>query len=691
MTKKNKKFSSLDQFFDDDPTDQLPTLTEHAFEPDEEDVESIEDTGETPILELSDAELAAAGEQNDSEGNDPRRLSIHRLEKEIQRLQANWMDIEDELRTRDAEIESLEDSLSARSRQIRELEADLGRATEDKRAIRDELDALRANIGQLEDRLGEKDTAIEASRENARTTAGDLEAAQAGLIRLQQELERVKEQAAEHRRLAEGHEARANEIETDNDRLSVRVQDLSLYIEGRKTRWEEQAAELTALHNAVSAKDRLLDRADYEAAASRATIDELRERVSELDRERGEQQATAEQLESDLGRQASELERLTDELETARNAGGAFETERATLSAELADAESAREQLDEALSERTAQIEELEASLAAERAALESRQQTIAETRTELEASESRHAAVLAELDAVQARCDELTAQLDGLEDKHAGDSELLESVRDDMRSLEEQNEILCKELQHKESARAELADKLESLEAEQADQSQALQASAAEIAALQEQNDMLRTELQERAMEIVEMENRSRAYDREKDDLNASLEKQKALIKNLEEELRSKLESIAEIGRNAARLPEAAEGRVERLEESAGEARDDDPDGQREADHQVTALMLTLSGDRPVKYPLYKTEMLLGRGAESDIQIRRQFISRRHAVIHTDEHGSTIEDLGSKNGIRVNARRVNRHRLQNGDIVNLGEFEFRYIDLLDSSHQNRA
>ena len=47
-----------------------------------------------------------------------------------------------------------------------------------------------------------------------------------------------------------------------------------------------------------------------------------------------------------------------------------------------------------------------------------------------------------------------------------------------------------------------------------------------------------------------------------------------------------------------------------------------------------------------------------------------------------TDENGTTIEDLGSKNGVRVNARPVRRHQLTNGDIVNLGEFEFRYVDL---------
>jgi pSer/pThr/pTyr-binding forkhead associated (FHA) protein len=39
------------------------------------------------------------------------------------------------------------------------------------------------------------------------------------------------------------------------------------------------------------------------------------------------------------------------------------------------------------------------------------------------------------------------------------------------------------------------------------------------------------------------------------------------------------------------------------------------------------------------------------------------------------------IEDLGSRNGVYVNAMRVDRHALQQGDLVTIGETQFRFME----------
>jgi pSer/pThr/pTyr-binding forkhead associated (FHA) protein len=39
------------------------------------------------------------------------------------------------------------------------------------------------------------------------------------------------------------------------------------------------------------------------------------------------------------------------------------------------------------------------------------------------------------------------------------------------------------------------------------------------------------------------------------------------------------------------------------------------------------------------------------------------------------------IEDLGSRNGVFVNSVRVDRRQLQQGDLVTIGETQFRFVE----------
>ncbi|HHQ15177.1 MAG TPA: FHA domain-containing protein [Chromatiales bacterium] len=108
----------------------------------------------------------------------------------------------------------------------------------------------------------------------------------------------------------------------------------------------------------------------------------------------------------------------------------------------------------------------------------------------------------------------------------------------------------------------------------------------------------------------------------------------------------------------------------------------DIDLDGQG---RQVTRLMIAIDQDRAVKYPLYKQEMTIGRAPDSDIQVQRQYISRHHARLLNDEHHTFIEDLGSRNGVCVNALRIRqRQRLKNGDLVDIGKSQFQFVDLME-------
>jgi two-component system cell cycle response regulator len=70
---------------------------------------------------------------------------------------------------------------------------------------------------------------------------------------------------------------------------------------------------------------------------------------------------------------------------------------------------------------------------------------------------------------------------------------------------------------------------------------------------------------------------------------------------------------------------------------------------------------------------PLGKTTVI-GRGADTDLQIADGHISRRHAKITIDSKGaSVLEDLGSSNGTFLNGSRIQRQKLKEGDHLQFG------------------
>jgi len=70
--------------------------------------------------------------------------------------------------------------------------------------------------------------------------------------------------------------------------------------------------------------------------------------------------------------------------------------------------------------------------------------------------------------------------------------------------------------------------------------------------------------------------------------------------------------------------------------------------------------------------------ENILGREGDGIILVRSSTVSRRHARIVIDGQGSTIEDLGSKNGTYVNDRRVHGPTpVADGDHIRVGSLIF--------------
>lgn len=96
--------------------------------------------------------------------------------------------------------------------------------------------------------------------------------------------------------------------------------------------------------------------------------------------------------------------------------------------------------------------------------------------------------------------------------------------------------------------------------------------------------------------------------------------------------------------------------------------------------DNAAPAL-LCLTGDAPKRFALTLKTTTVGRGPQCDLQILTHFVSREHARITVSGSAVLIEDLGSRNGVFINSVRIDRHALQHGDLVTIGETQFRFME----------
>jgi general secretion pathway protein A len=94
-----------------------------------------------------------------------------------------------------------------------------------------------------------------------------------------------------------------------------------------------------------------------------------------------------------------------------------------------------------------------------------------------------------------------------------------------------------------------------------------------------------------------------------------------------------------------------------------------------------VGRILLASEGKTVVERELKPGRLVIGRTPDNDLQIDSKFISRHHCQIVTQQDSCLIEDLNSTNGIFVQSRRVRRHNLNDGDVVQVGQHEIMYID----------
>jgi hypothetical protein len=88
---------------------------------------------------------------------------------------------------------------------------------------------------------------------------------------------------------------------------------------------------------------------------------------------------------------------------------------------------------------------------------------------------------------------------------------------------------------------------------------------------------------------------------------------------------------------------------------------------------------LIALEPDRDEVLELSRPRMYVGRGAESDLRLLDATVSRLHGVVSLQGGETVVEDASSTNGLFINAQRVRRAALKDGDTVTFGTVRYQY------------
>ena len=317
--------------------------------------------------------------------------------------------------------------------------------------------------------------------------------------------------------------------------------------------------------------------------------------------------------------------------------------------------------------------------------------------------------------DAVTAERDRLRAQVAGLEAAIAAHGATIGQLQASATAQASASAQQAKDLHQAEQQRAELAAKLSTAEAEKARlgtdlaaREQALSlAQAASSGALERIAQMQ----SQHSARITELETDGETREQEMTVLMAHLQEARRPIETIESDVRRLKEevavrdaAIATAAEETDKLRSALErtrgqleereflirrlersesnnanvlGRIQTSMERLGSAAP--PAMGTVANPEWAPELVRIDGDRSISHTLGRRTRI-GRAPGCELHIDSGSVSRHHALILAGTREAIIEDLNSTNGVILNGRKVTRQVLNDGDIVTIGEIQFRFV-----------
>jgi phosphoserine phosphatase RsbU/P len=102
-----------------------------------------------------------------------------------------------------------------------------------------------------------------------------------------------------------------------------------------------------------------------------------------------------------------------------------------------------------------------------------------------------------------------------------------------------------------------------------------------------------------------------------------------------------------------------------------------------------VPARLVVHDGEASRTVTIDSVPFTIGRQADRNLAISNAQVSRQHAVIHHDDDGYFVQDLGSRHGTLINGERKENARLKSGDRIQLGASGIVLVFHLEQDHSS--
>ena len=258
-----------------------------------------------------------------------------------------------------------------------------------------------------------------------------------------------------------------------------------------------------------------------------------------------------------------------------------------------------------------------------------------------------------ANLDVASGMINELTAELEEEKAASRNIAEINESLRDE---FEREKRQIRFELGEAQQTIAEQDTMNQQLASDLVDNQGFRQALESHIGDIEKENARVLQKLEERLAKaqarVGEQEHKLRVKDGAIADLMQELADQSAKL-NFTGELETALQKIDGYRNDRVSPPKKAE--------------------------RITRQLIGSADGKELRFPLFRDRLSIGRTRHNDIQLDLRFVSRRHAVIATDNKATRIIDWGSRNGVYVNKKRITEKILKSGDVITIGLTNLRY------------
>jgi chromosome segregation ATPase len=484
--------------------------------------------------------------------------------------------------------------------------------------------------------------------------------------------ERIARRNAEYEALNRSHEkARTGEAEAASRAASL-TSDLAgaraaadlaqSRLEEALREAEQHLCESRTLRDTVAARDATIAQVLHSLAERDAQLSALQREHAQIVPSLEERSVAAVQLEADLRAARARLESLTADLDDARQTV-------ATLTAQLKrgdeELQATRRDLNGAKAQAAAHLERL-------------RTREFRRALDESGATQVDHRALLSERDELRRQVADLGAQLASRDEALAR----LQPAAAKEQALRTKRELKAQELERK------CADLTEKISASNVDS--------------QRGKEMLSAAEQSRAdlaLEVLRLRAEAQEQEGQMEVLLAHLQEARRLIGQGNADGRRPTGESAARSREMEQLTEENRSLRAALERTRGALEERESILRRlehgDSSHPNTAGRIQPDAAGAAAAPEYTVDLIrtdgshnkahalgrrtrIGRAPGCELHIESSSVSRHHALVLTNARDVIIEDLHSTNGVFVNGRKVARQLLTDGDILTIGEAQFR-------------